>query len=275
MKLILLAGKKQSGKTTTAANIYAWHLTQCGVIPNASVDESGKIRIVYDQENSNGIVLDIDSIDPDLAQFVEENFWPHVKHAPFAYELKRAVANLFGLNYNTLNGTNEDKDKFTHIKWGDLAKTCNGNVARHVRENKLGDTFMTHRELLEQFGTTICRGLDDECHVRSAYNNLKNRNPTIGIISDMRFPNELAFDPTSIIPDIESITRIKFTRDPYQSDAVSERSLDALDESKFDLVVPPDLTVHDKNELVINFLIEKGVLLKGGVEIIKNSGESS
>ena len=52
MHIILLCGGKQSGKTTSATAIYGYHLTQVGAIPNAQIDDSGRMSVIYDKEKN-------------------------------------------------------------------------------------------------------------------------------------------------------------------------------------------------------------------------------
>lgn len=47
--------------------------------------------------------------------------------------------------------------------------------------------------LLQRLGTEVYRAVDDEVWVRSVYYKIKEANPPIAIITDVRFPNEANF----------------------------------------------------------------------------------
>jgi hypothetical protein len=256
MKIVLLCGSKESGKTTAATAIYGYQLVARGAIPNAQFDELGRMRVVYNEKTNQGILFDIDDQNEQFLEFKRSHFDSYVNHASFADQLKNTSQNLFGLDGALIRGTNDDKNRDSHIKWENMAKLLGGPKQVELKKANKLDKLMTNREFLEVFGTDICRTIDPECHIRSAYNKLVNLNPEIGIIPDCRFDNELLF-----FDNKPGVFRIKFSRNVHKSNAPSEVGLDSLDDSKFDLVIDNgDLPVDQKNKMVIDFLIRVGVL---------------
>lgn len=257
MKLILIGGAKQSGKTTAATAIYGYYLTSKGIIPNANFDSNGQMSIVYKKETNEGIIFDIDSRDPVIVDFRERYINKHICHAGFADELKNTCCNLFGLNPQKIFGSNAQKDEPTHIKWADIKKL----VKNQAFKDKTG--YLSYREFMEVFGTNIARTIDDECHIRAALNKLISINPEIGIIPDLRFENELAyFEKNSKFETY----KIRLKRNVYKSTAESEMSLDSVSDDRFDLVVDEDASLFAKNQQIIDFLIKLNVLEKNKIE---------
>lgn len=266
-----MCGKKQSGKTTSTTAIYGYHLTQRGIIPNAEFDEDGRMSVVYDRKKNEGIFFDIDSRDKSMLDFFSKNVWPHVKHTSFADALKNSCIELFSLDPNKIFGTNEDKEQPTHIPLINLLSFLPDSPRKKelLLLSKKDNAYATYRQVLEIFGTEVCRTIDDDCHIRSAYTNILKHNPEIGIIPDGRFPNELYFfdkirsqrqatDPR--------VWLIKHSRAAYLSNAPSENGLNDIPDSIFDLVIPANLDVIEKNNFIINFLIDNKVLSSTGVQ---------
>jgi len=265
--LIVLFGKKQSGKTTSATAIYGYHLTQRGIIPNAEFDEDGVMSVIYNKDKDEGIIFDIDSRDPEMVSFYRQNIWAHVKHVSFADALKESCIKLFSLDPKLVYGTNDDKNSETHLKIENICKLLPPERAAHFLSK--GYKNLTIRKLLEIFGTEICRTIDDDCHIRSAHTELIRLNPEIGIIPDGRFSNEFRYFQ-KIKKARKSGTRvwlIKHARSVHKSDAPSETGMPEIDEKEFDLVIPEGLNMVNKNNLLVNFLVDNKVLSSTGVQI--------
>jgi len=262
MKTILIGGSKESGKTTTATAIYGYHLVSVGAIPNAIYDTEGRMSIIYNEERNEGIIFNIDNTDEEFVNWKNANCSKYVSHVSFADELKNTCSRQFGLDISKLKGSNDQKNELTHIKWANIAKLLSG--ARKNELKKIGklDQFMTHREFMEVLGTEIFREIDPLCHINSAKSKLAAQNCQIGIIPDLRFENELVEfenDP--------NIIKIRLLRNIHQSEAKSENGLGGVDNSRFDLVVPADLNVTERNQLVIDFLVRADVLEKHNVKV--------
>jgi len=257
MNVIMMCGSKQSGKTTTATAIYAYHLTQVGAIPNAQIDSAGRMSIVFNKDKNEGMYFDIDNNDSEFLEYKDKYTAKYINHVGFADELKRTCNRLFGLDYNYLTGTDEQKNSPTHIKWSGIATLLPVHKRKALREANMYDSYMTHREFMETFGTDICRIIYPECHVNSAWQRLKVLNPDIGIITDCRFANEFEFIRNQ--RDIKLFS-IRFLRNPHKSTAASETGLDSLEHDRFNLVVPEDLDMPTRNKMVISALIDHGFL---------------
>ena len=257
MKIVMLCGAKSSGKTTTATAIYGYHLVQQGVIPNANINDKGRMSIVFDKEKNEGIYFDIDSTEPSFLEYKNKYTDAYINHAGFADELKRTAAKQFGLDFNKLIGTDDEKNEECHIKWRNIAKLLPTAKKKEFKEFIDADKFMTNRQFLEVLGTDIFRTIYEDCHINSAYNKLCELAPDIAIIPDCRFANEFEFFEK--ITDHEVI-KIKLNRNPFKSTVASEVGLAPIDDSRFDLVVPEDMPLIDRNNLVINYLVERGVL---------------
>lgn len=259
--LIVLFGAKQSGKTTSANAIYGLHLVNKGILPNINFDTDGRMTVVYDKSTNNGIEFNIDSDEEHMLRFFKQNVWAHVKHSSFADALKNSCSQLFGIPLKLMFGTNEDKETKTHIQWESLHKL----LPQHA--HKTGP--MSVRELLEVFGTDICREFDENCHVASAEYSLHLANPTIGIIPDGRFANEFEHFEKKRDNGNDYIHLIKLTRNPHKSSAKSENGLSSISDDRYNLVIDnQDITVNEKNAILIDYLVNNGVLSNSGVEIV-------
>lgn len=257
MKIILCAGSKSSGKTTTATAIYGYTLVQQGVIPNAYINDKGRMSIVFNKDTNEGIYFDIDSTEPSFLEYKNRYTNAYINHVGFADELKRTAAQQFGLNYNKLIGTDDEKNEKCHIKWCNMAKLLPPAKKKEFKEFIDADKFMTNRQFLEVLGTDIFRTIYEDCHINSAYKKLCALSPDIAILPDCRFANEFEFFEK--ITDHEVI-KIKLSRNPFKSTVASEVGLASIEDSRFDLVAPEDMSLPDRNNLVINYLIERGVL---------------
>lgn len=257
MKIVLIGGSKQSGKTTAGTAIYGYHLTSNFLIPNAQFDENGHMSIVYKPETNEGIVFDIDNQDEAFQNFKNNEFGKYINHTSFADELKNTSTNLFGLDSKKIRGTNAEKNELTHIRWENVEKLISYEKSRDH------DEYLTNREFLEIFGTDICRVIDPMCHIRSAFNKLVKLNPEIGLILDLRFENELNF-----FNNIPNVYKIRLRRKIEKSNKKSEIGLDHIPSDRFDLDLDnSNMSVMEKNQAIINFLIKVNVLNKNNVKV--------
>lgn len=168
----------------------------------------------------------------------------------FADSLKEFCMKIFGLSYAQCYGTDNDKNTLTIIKWNNLPidnYTRNELIQKHQPKSE----FLTARQLLEIFGTNICRNMYYDCWAEATLRDIKKESPQYALVADCRFPNELevfkSYDPYVI----------RLCRNLFNSKVESEVALNDYDFKKFanHLVVPnQNWTVEEKNEYVINHI---------------------
>ena len=111
---------------------------------------------------------------------------------------------------------------------------------------------MTVREFLQYFGTNVCRKIYDPCWIESCYNRIEMDDPDIAVIQDCRFRNEV----------MESKKRnariVKLERSPFKDIHASETDLDKASNVNFDLIIPPDVTIVEKNQMILEAMYEWG-----------------
>jgi hypothetical protein len=227
------------------------------------------MSVIYNKTNNNGIYFDIDDNSQEMVEFKSKNVWAYIKHVSFADALKEGIVKLFGIKQELIYGSNDDKNTKTHIQWKNVFKFLSQERRDKLNHKNLED-FLTIRELCQVFGTDICRSMDIDCHLRSAVNLLKSEDPNIGICPDGRFANEFFYfdtDKAKALLKGAKVWRVKYTRNSHPDNPPGEQGLPEVDDSLYDLVIDNhSMTTLEKNEIFINFFIEKGVLCKTGVK---------
>lgn len=178
------------------------------------------------------------------AEFVKNVFESHGlgvgKIYNFADPLKKDVCmNVFGLTYHQCYGSDESKNELVDCYWPDT------------------DKQMTAREVMQYVGTDVFRKIQHNVWASATIKKIQHEKPNLSIIADCRFPNEV-----EAIKNADGLV-IKLNRNPYNSTHASEESLDEnkYDPENFDLVIDNDrLTIGKQNEIIHDFLIDKGIL---------------
>lgn len=162
----------------------------------------------------------------------------NVKIYNFADPLKQDICmNILGLTYDQCYGDDEAKNAITDIVW----------------ENK----NLTAREIMQFVGTDIFREMKTDVWASATIKKITNESPDVAIIADCRFPNEV-----DAIKKANGVV-IKLTRNPFNSDHISETALDPTnyDPRNFDTILTNHLlSVPHQNEVIYRFLKKKGLL---------------
>jgi hypothetical protein len=219
MLILGISGRKQSGKSTIGNFILSLYLAKLGYCEKIYMDEDGQLLIsdILGDTRYEG-VFDIRKLadtynDPRFIQAMNK-LNSKVKIYNFADILKTDICiNMLGLTYDQCYGTDDNKNEMTNIVWNDKK--------------------LSARDVMQVVGTDIFRKLDTNVWVRSTINKIIRDKPDLAVITDCRFPNE-----------VDSIKQsggkvIRLTRNPFQSDHISETVLDkdSYDWSNFDYVV--------------------------------------
>lgn len=254
-KIVVFCGKKQSGKSSTAKFICGNEMIRLGLIDNLTVQEDGDVGSTL--SDGSQVVFDFDSKSIEAANFFSQNVWPTVRKFSFADNLKLAAHKIFGLPLELLYGSDEDKNSATHIKASDLYGMLAINIVNELKRVMKDDDFLTVRQVLQLFGTNVCRKMDDKCWVRGLITDIESYGSELSLVDDCRFKNEVYAMKDA------GATVIRFKKSVGDDSHSSEKDLDDIDESVFDLVVDNSkMSLLDKNEYVMNWLQEKSIIAK-------------
>lgn len=155
----------------------------------------------------------------------------------FADSLKNDICiNILGLTKDQCYGTDNQKNELVDCYW----------------DNKQ----LTAREVMQLVGTDMFRAMKNDVWSSATIRKIKTDNPSLAIIADCRFPNEV-----EAIKNVGGLV-IKLTRNPYSSMHSSETALDIenYDQSNFDLIVDNHtMSIEDQNRILTLFLQQKGI----------------
>lgn len=129
------------------------------------------------------------------------NGYSDVEIYNFADPLKEDICmNMFGLTYSQCYGEDDNKNELVDAYW-------EGNQ-------------LTARDLMQLVGTDLFRKLNNNVWVNALINKIKRTDHQIVIVSDCRFPNEVA----AVKQNGGLVFRL--TRNPHESTHISECILD-------------------------------------------------
>jgi len=155
----------------------------------------------------------------------------------FADPLKDLCINILGLSYDQCYGSDDKKNELVDCYW----------------DNKQ----LSAREVMQIVGTDMFRSMKNDVWSEATIRKIEKDNHDLAIIADCRFPNEV-----KCIKDAGGIV-IKLTRNPYNSDHLSERALDPnnYNQSNFDLIINNEyIDITNQNKIIYNFLLQKKVI---------------
>lgn len=267
-KILLISGRKSSGKTALANYLIGRKLVDAHTPENPTftrfnISTTGKlmvpvIREIHGEKKEVLELLDLNQQNPDFHRFASVKIWPYAKNYSMANYLKYTCMELFDLDYDQCFGTDDDKNKPSNVKWKDISFVLPPRTVGRVKDEGRYDDFLSARELLEEFGTSICRRLYPDCWANKCYKSILFEEYPFCVIDDIRFANEIEVFKAN--RECEILT-IRLRRNPYNGHSEAEVSLDNYPLENFDFVLDnSEMELSEKHEKVAEFLISKGWL---------------
>tara|TARA_R110000824_G_scaffold17703_2_gene71273 strand:- start:1601 stop:2374 length:774 start_codon:yes stop_codon:yes gene_type:complete len=240
-KIVGISGKKQSGKTTTGNFLFGCSMLSLDLVEYANIDECGRLIVPYEDSNGKNkpCVFPVDSLHPNMVDYMRSNIWHKIKIYNFADNLKHMCINILGLKEEQCYGTEDEKNSLTNIKWSD----CPIETDRNDR--------MTAREVMQFVGTDVFRKMYPNVWVDSTIKKIKSDNPELAVVVDCRFPNEVSGIKGAGGHVIRLERNIFGEEDQHPSEI-------ALDNFKgFDAYIDnQNMSVGEQNEALYNILAE-------------------
>lgn len=250
-KILLISGKKQSGKDSAANYLSGYLLKQAGATKEFKLDEDGKllIRIQVEDPSVGKVVeemglLDLERKDEEYVRYASQMIWPIIKIEKFGDLLKDILIATNMAKREELYGTNADKDKLSNVKWSSYYTILD-------RPNEHGDDFMSNRELMEIFGSDICRELYQLCWVEGLFNRIIAQDFPLVVIADCRYPDEVEY------AKMLGAKVVRLTRNPLNGKHQAETALDNY--KNFDYVIDNvNMSQEQKGAELVKYLQELG-----------------
>ena len=242
-QILAFSGRKGSGKNTAVNFIYGMYLSALQIVKgDFRITADGKLYIsdIFGDTELEGI-FDINRATPAMDIFLADNLNEFVKQYSFADLLKQEVCmKIFGLSNDQCYGSDADKNSITNLNWVDMPESGKSGL-------------MTAREVMQYVGTNIFRKIHNNVWVDALMRRIKDENPHMALITDVRFANE--------VDGVRAADGkvIRLTRNPFPNDAhASETALDKdkFDWTKFDKVLENTGSIDEQNKLVYQTLKE-------------------
>jgi hypothetical protein len=278
-QIIGWAGRKQAGKSTICNFIIGHSMMSLGIVRGGfTINEQGQLHIsdLFGDQAYDGI-FDVSRDNQGMKDFLKQHLDEYVKLYSFAEYLKVDVAiNILGLTREQVFGSNEQKNTPTHLRWENMPgivsfkdhewiQICDSNYTEHnIKEGLdfLGVVRhepgpMTAREVLQFVGTEVFRRMYENVWVDATIRKIVKEKPGLALISDVRFPNEVAG-----VQQHDGIV-IKLTRTLFPEDNHASES--SLDKDKFDwqnfnyVIDNQNMNIEQQNKEVYNILYSLGL----------------
>lgn len=278
IKVLGFSGKKQSGKNTGANFVLGIWMRALSIIEDFKITKKGELWVsdIFGNDEYKGI-FDINRNTDAMQDFASEHIYPFVKLYSFADLLKKHVCiDILGLTYEQCYGTDDEKNLKTHLRWEDMPGViteCTPDFSDDEEFEKFGGRlgpyykilrdgtiyhrpgFMTAREVMQFVGTGIIRKMYKNVWVDATMRKIQKDAPTMAIITDVRFQNEVE----GIISATEPMNGkvIRLTRDIYKGQDTHPSEVDLDNYNKFSATIDNDnMTITEQNEKLYELLCD-------------------
>lgn len=290
--IIGIAGKKGSGKSTSANFMHGHEMLLGGVIEKFDITDKGELLVNARFEQDGNVIEDMGVLDLNqknelFYEYAANRIWPFIKLYSFAEPLKELCSTLFEIPYEQCYGTNDQKNLPTHINWRDapgvlIPERCGFLFdKKHKKDDIIDGTEITYnqfesgefesftwngmlvhrdgpmsaREIMQYMGTDVFRRMYDNVWINATMNMIAREAPPIAVICDVRFKNE-ANAIKSAGGRLISLTR-RVNNDTHSSE------VDLDDYTEFDYVLDnSNKSIKDSNKLLLDKLVDWGVTKK-------------
>lgn len=170
----------------------------------------------------------------------------------FAKALKDFCVNVLNLKWEGVHGSDSDKTQLSHLKWNNLPLDISTREFLKKNCNAIDAEYMTNREVMEVFGSYICRRMYPDCWALATKNEIAaSTHKHLALITDARFPNEID------LLNGRNFHIIHLTRNPLNRNVISETALDSYDfpKERYYRIDNGGMTIDEKNKH-LNSIIE-------------------
>ena len=256
--VLVIAGKKQSGKSSLINFLYGHTLKQRGIIDKFSIYQTGELEVPSTLMDEHGNItetlgiLDVDRDDVRYMEYASVRIWPYIKHYNLATPLKSIAMSKYKIDKELLYGTNADKNKPTQYKWMEFSSVVPKKELDQLKKEGKLDQYMTGREFAQKMGD-VMRSIYVDCFVDPCIDAISMEGSELSLVGDCRFVNEFYKFKK------EGAKVIKLLKSVDEDQHKSETELDLIDNDEFDFVLDNrEMSINQKNVAMMNKMKEWG-----------------
>lgn len=190
MKILGIAGTKESGKSSLAKYLFGYKMKELNLTDEFAVDENGELLVTFEKRGENNQldrwlgILDIKSNSQNVKNYLDNCIHPFMKVYSWADSLKDFLMDYYGVPHEILY---RNKNADSPIKMSAFARLVPKSV-KSVMYNT--QTYATGRECLH-YMADILRSIDDDVFNRATVNRIDYENTEFAILDDCRRLSEL------------------------------------------------------------------------------------
>ncbi len=183
-KIIAFAGAKHAGKTTLSTWYVGQHIKRLGICNGYRLVSTNEVMVsdIFGEEDSSGLI-NVQRPTAEQIDFLYQYVYDEIRPLSFASPLKHVCMNMFGLTYDQCFGTGKNTE--TDLLWENMPFVGTERPAFYKPSGKL-----LAREVMQVFGTDVCRAMCGNAHINPIVNAIDNNGPKHVAIDDVRFENE-------------------------------------------------------------------------------------
>jgi Cdc6-like AAA superfamily ATPase len=251
-KVLVLCGRRGSGKTIVGNFVTGYLLRQNKVIKNFALNNEGKLVVNAYWVDEHGAqvegegILDLNQNSPEHISYFIQNVWPHVK----CYSMNSMMNIIAKVIFNV------GEDKKTHIPWSNLFRFMPPFDIKEIKEKGKQDKNVPHQDFLDILNYEVFRIMDNDFMVNSLIRQIMSESSALPIVADCKTISD-AKALKQAFPESKFIwfDSVSGTR---KEGGKTEKNLTELREFGFDLVVDniDRILTQTPEELVYPKLVE-------------------
>jgi hypothetical protein len=227
-KVLVLCGRKNSGKTMLGNYVTGYLLRQNKVIQNFGLTDNGSLVVNSYWVDEHGAtiegegILDLNQRTPEHIKFYIESVWPHVKLYSFKTFLSDISKTLFSL----------ENDKKTPFVWSDLFRFLPPMEVKDLKDHDKQNKKVPHSNFLEILDYEIFRVINKNYIVNSLIKQIKEEYPGLSVITDCKNIEDLEV----VLDNFENTKCVWIESDNSKKESPKiEKNIEALSLFDFDV----------------------------------------
>lgn len=232
-KVLVICGRKNSGKTLLSNYITGYILRQNKIIENFGLTTEGQLVVNSYWVDEHGAtvegegILDLNQRSAEHLKFYIESVWPYVKTYSFKGYLSDVLKQIFPV----------ESGKKTPYVWSDLFRFLPPMEVKELKDLEKHSKKISYDNFIEILDYEVFRVIDNKYIVNSLIKQIKDEYPSLSIIVDCKTQSDLECIKDSF--ETVKTVWIESEKSKKESNKI-EKNIENLSNYEFDLKICTD-----------------------------------